>query len=175
MYDPYAPQQAQPQTQSYYGAGQPVYNANTYNQPAVPQAGGVDYSQPPPQHQQPTNYGVQQASSYGAPPERSYTLGGNGYGANVVPPLQDSRPGTTSPGPGYMAYPGGYSQSPPPVHRMQSPTQFNPTAAYQGASSGGPAYATSPTQMTSELPPPHYDGPTGGAYPAPRPGWDAKR
>jgi hypothetical protein len=134
----------------------------------MPSATGTSYGQ---------NYYNAQPSQPSA--DRSYTLGGNGYGDSVVPALHDNHTGTPSPGPGYMPYPGDLTHSPSPVQQAPTPPHVNVAAAStyqtgQAASSKAPL-VTSPTQMQFEDSPPGYEGPLGGVQPAANPGWDAKR
>ncbi|CAA7264824.1 unnamed protein product [Cyclocybe aegerita] len=107
QYDPYG---SQPQPQPQYA--EPAYNSDPYNNtptsPPMPQASTYAASNP--------YYG---ASSSPPPqqgrgqPERSYTLGGDGYGMNSVPPL----PEHSTPGGAYYAYGGD-----------QQPQHINPYA-----------------------------------------------
>jgi hypothetical protein len=178
----YAPQQQQayPPQPSYQQAG---YTAAPYNQSAMTSAGagaGAAYGQrqstaseysvqpaytPP---GQPGAYGTAPAARpYGArspppgtgtalSPERSYTLGGNGYGANVVPALHQSPVGTT-PSPGLpLPYPG--EAHAPDYHAASPPPSIDH------------AYVASPTE---EPAPPHYDGPLPGSMPSAN--WGEKR
>jgi hypothetical protein len=152
------PQQAsaygQPQQTSIYGHPQ---QSGAYVQPQL-----TGYVQP--QHS--GGYG-QQPSGYGAQQDRSYTLGGSGYGASVVPSSYESRPNTTSPGLGYMPHPGDYQRSPasPP---MPSPPHIN--TRYQAP----PLLVASPTELPMGSPP-RYDGPLDGPPPGTNYGRDAKR
>ena len=83
------------------------------------------------------------ASSY-APPERSYTLGGDGYGSNTIPdPSGHAGLYSTAP------YPSHTSPAPiSPVSHSPSPAPINTAAA--GA---GPSQSQSPTNPKGPRPP----------------------
>lgn len=140
QYDPYAPQ-------SHYA--EPSYNGDPYNNPATGYAATHDpyyhsTPSPPPQQNQ-----------------RQYTLGGDGYGASSVPPLQQD----------YVNHPTGYgASSVPPLqdyhdshsgqYGIQAPPGINTNVGYAYS----PQTSTSPVRgpraqpgTTPEAPPPSYE------------------
>ncbi|KAI0066414.1 pali-domain-containing protein [Artomyces pyxidatus] len=102
---------------------EPPLNTETYNRTGL-------ISSPSPPHQpqaqayvppgDPTSFYAPHAS----PPQRSYTLGGGGYGANVVPALHEPQPEPPASANSYLTYPGGESPTSPRGPRtMQQPVQ----------------------------------------------------
>ena len=146
QYDPYA------QQPSHYG--EPTYNADPYNNTAAGYAATHDpyyhASSPPPQQHQ-----------------RQYTLGGDGYGASSVPPLQQD----------YANPPNGYgASSVPPLQDYNDgySSHYNTPVPPGIDTSAGYAYSpqapTSPVRgpraqpgaNSEEPPPPSYEPSTSG-------------
>jgi hypothetical protein len=97
QYDPYS---AQPQQQSHYAEPSSYHDPYGAAAPVQPNPylNHQSTSPPPPQH------------------DRGYTLGGDGYGSNYVPPLEDHNT------------PGGYGYGQPTL--TQSPPPINTGLAY---------------------------------------------
>ncbi|KAH7923915.1 pali-domain-containing protein [Leucogyrophana mollusca] len=138
-YDPYASQPG-----SHYQ--DPPFNPSAFNTAAAIPASSSQSpytnpytSQPPTAHQ----------------PERSYTLGGGGYGDNVVPPTQNTDP--------YYSghYQGSSSQSPPPLNTsvMAMPSHTSPVKGPRGARTS--MIASPPPSTYAEGPPTYESGPSG--------------
>ncbi|TFY66408.1 hypothetical protein EVG20_g4684 [Dentipellis fragilis] len=122
---------------------------------------------PPPTHYTPPPAHAQDASAYYAqpapqsPPQRSYTLGGGGYGGSIVP---DFHGGVSEPStPGYLPYPGSATQTAPIA------TNVSPVAG--PVSPRGARPMPSGSQEQYEDSPPVYDDAT--AQPAGQ--WGSKR
>lgn len=138
QYDPYTAQSqydlyaAQPQQQSHYA--EPSSYHDPYGAAPVqpnPYLNHQSTSLPPPQH------------------DRAYTLGGDGYGSNFVPPLEDHNA------------PGGYGYGQPPL--TQSPPPINTNIGYSQpplrSPVGGPRAQPGASQEDA---PPGYEPGTSG-------------
>ncbi|KAF8910073.1 SUR7/PalI family-domain-containing protein [Gymnopilus junonius] len=146
QYDPYAPQ-------SHYA--EPSYNADPYNNTTTGYTATHDpyyhsTSPPPPQQNQ-----------------RQYTLGGDGYGANSVPPLQQD----------YVNHPNGHgASSVPPLQDYHDRSGVQYGAPAPSGIDTNVGYAFSPQPQTNpvrgpraqpgtipeEAPPPSYEPSTSG-------------
>ncbi|KAH6916687.1 SUR7/PalI family-domain-containing protein [Coprinopsis sp. MPI-PUGE-AT-0042] len=150
-YDPYAQTSTPPQPEGAYYSPQPHQNygeqpafigasrSDPYMQPASPPAPyrpaaltpGYGHTSPPPSNGYQT-------------PQRQYTLGGDGYGGNSVPPLADDPYAAAYPArpPGVDTSMGGYSgqaspagpRAQPEAVRNNSIPQDSPPGYEQGAS-----------------------------------------
>ncbi|KAH8835599.1 SUR7/PalI family-domain-containing protein [Flagelloscypha sp. PMI_526] len=99
-------------------------------------------------------------SNHSSPaPERSYTLGGDGYGGNSVPPLPD-----TNPYAGHDAnpYAGGYATSQPSMDFANAYPQSTPSPAAGPSGVQGPRPHRD-SQSYPEQPPPMYSEEHGAA------------
>jgi len=140
---------------SYSQYDQP--RAETYN----------NYNATPPQ----TGYGSQATSYYSAAattpgngPERSYTLGGDGYGMNAVPPLPE-RQASVPPIPDHPAISSSYNipyagTNTPPINTNVSPGSAN-TSPVKGPRPQ-PGMHNAPSLAEHEDSPPGYDVGTSG-------------
>ncbi|KAI0735045.1 SUR7/PalI family-domain-containing protein [Earliella scabrosa] len=135
---------------------QPQFNADSYN------ASAYMYSaqSPPPSGGSNTNPYRNTQASY--PPERNYTLGGGGYGDNVVPALSPSYPqyGSGSPAPSTSMYStsSGPSTAPPPINtRTVSPPGMPQPSSPRGPRDPTPSMPApiveSPTEEYNDSPP----------------------
>ncbi|PPQ77035.1 hypothetical protein CVT25_014852 [Psilocybe cyanescens] len=137
QYDPYAAQQQQ--QQSHYA--EPSYHQDPYTtSPPMPAAGGYAGT-PNPYFNAPTSPPLPQAQH-----ERAYTLGGDGYGASSVPPLQD------------------YGHNTSGSHFLtQSPPTLNTNLAFEQPAQASPVRGPRPRPGSmSEDAPPGYDAGTAG-------------
>ncbi|KAF9270720.1 pali-domain-containing protein [Marasmius fiardii PR-910] len=103
--------------------------SGAYSQPTPPAQGGYNSHA--------TSY-YTPAGTPGAAPDRSYTLGGDGYGANSVPPLRERSPSV----PAIPDHPSTagyvpYSTSPPPGMPKVAPTAYDDSPpGYESGTSG---------------------------------------
>ena len=141
MTDPFA---AQPMPQSTYTPD--VYNNTAY--------GYTGHTSPPP--------AVPAATNPYRAPEHSYSLGGNGYGDNVVPVLNTSaypQYGTGSPAPSMSVYSTATSSTPAPINTAV-PAMPQPTSP-RGPRDPTPSMpATIVESPIHEDAPPMYDAAT---------------
>ncbi|KAA1467789.1 pali-domain-containing protein [Dentipellis sp. KUC8613] len=156
---------------AYQPPQEPPLNPDVYNSSAllygVSSTPAPQHYTPPPTHYTPPPAHAQDASAYYAqpapqsPPQRSYTLGGGGYGGSVVPDLHGgvSEPST----PGYLPYPGSATQT--------APIATNVSPVGGPVSPRGARPMPSSSQEQYEDSPPVYDDAT--AQPAGQ--WGSKR
>lgn len=77
------------------------------------------------------NYPAQTTNYYNQAPghqDRSYTLGGDGYGSNSVPPLPEHQSMNSA----YLPYPGQTHSSPEPINTNLSPMPPSQTSPIKG-------------------------------------------
>ncbi|OSD03191.1 pali-domain-containing protein [Trametes coccinea BRFM310] len=177
--DPFAAQPPMPQT----AFSPDAYNTTTYMHP------GAGSSSPPPSGGSTNPYRAPgQYSPALAPPERNYTLGGGGYGSNVVPAMDvasSTYPHYSGPSPAPSA-PSTYSTSsaytataPAPINTsvQQAPGMPQPTSP-RGPRDPNPAHSMPSPIMQSpmhEEPEPEEAPPMYDAATAQPPGqWGAK-
>ncbi|KAJ3557116.1 hypothetical protein NM688_g1648 [Phlebia brevispora] len=139
-----------------------TYNATAFMQPGVAAAAAYSSSTPYPRENT-----VQFTQPSPPPqinaPERSYTLGGGGYGANTVPVLHESQQQDTT---GHYLGVSGESHLPSPYSPLTTPTSSDITATSQVSSPvdmSGPSSGMrplSPEQPMYEDSPPMYDDAT---------------
>lgn len=106
-----------------------------------------------------------------AVPERSYTLGGGGYGSNSVPAISEPQPQQDD---AYYAHYRTESHLPSPYSPLPTPESSHITTSTTPAPAVGPSSGTrplSPEQPMYEDSPPMYDDAT--AQPAGE--WNTKR
>ena len=138
----------------YYSDATTANNANTTGAVGYATTGGSAY-------QSPTATGVAATSQ----PERSYTLGGGGYGGNVVPDSTTSKTAYGAP---------GLSTSPPPMPtaNVHDYNNYASSSAYPGTSQVGGGGGQGSTGSSYEDAPPGYEasGPSNVHVPA----WGSK-
>ncbi|KDQ63160.1 hypothetical protein JAAARDRAFT_29164 [Jaapia argillacea MUCL 33604] len=185
FYDPYAARHQEPS-----------YNPDTYNATAM--LASAPSRSPPPHSPAPTSlYNPHAANTYYSPPhsppsqqlERSYTLGGGGYGANVVPALHDQQPSyvqgygqsNQDAAAAYLPYSGEqqpyYSHPGTSAHTTPAPVPINTNVAGQSGPTSPIKGPRSP-RRTVASPVQYEDSPPGYedvGRPQPSGGWDRKR
>jgi len=133
------------------------YPYEGYDSPGpAPSVGPDAYNNAPVGHSEnrrPSEYANDPNTYHSHPPgpERSYTLGGNGYGDNVLPPLREQPGGD----PSYLPYPGDRHQDSPAPTNANQYSSPGPTTPIRGPRS----QPTLSPQQYSDSPPgyePHY-------------------
>lgn len=138
QYDPYPSQQ-----NTRYA--EPSFNPDTYNNTAAmntPVPSATNYASMPNPYYSSTSPPPPQPNQH----DRSYTLGGDGYGASSVPPLQEFN--TPSPY-GYGA--PAHTQSPPPINTNVGYAQSSQQTSLQPApihEDSPPGYETGTSGVT---------------------------
>ncbi|KXN88889.1 pH-response regulator protein palI/rim-9 [Leucoagaricus sp. SymC.cos] len=134
--------QAQPQNTHY---SEPSFNPDVYNSTAPSSNPYTSSSTPNP-------YSSHTAQSppepYGAP-QRQYTLGGDGYGANSLPPLPEESSSSYFPNLGVAA-------------SSAYPSPINTSTGYGAPSQTSPTKESYPPPPASDEAPPGYDAGTSG-------------
>ncbi|KAF8167411.1 SUR7/PalI family-domain-containing protein [Crassisporium funariophilum] len=156
QYDPYGAQSQPPQHPHY---AEPSYNADPYGHiaqanPAMPSAVSYAGATPNPYYSTPSSPPPQLSQQQQH--DRSYTLGGDGYGASTVPPLQEYN---NVPG-GYYAY-GGEEPS-RPSHGAPIDTNLGYASSPQTSPVRGPRAQPGAPLAPLEDSPPGYDTGTSG-------------
>ncbi|KAI0778309.1 SUR7/PalI family-domain-containing protein [Trametes elegans] len=168
--DPFAAQPPMPQAS---------FNPDTYNATAYMHSPGP--SSPPPSGGSGTNpYRAQDPYVPPlAPPDRNYTLGGGGYGSNVVPATDMSAypqyggPSPAPSAPSVYSHSTAYTSAPPPINTAVAPLMPQPTSPRgpRGAPTTMAGHIVESPVEEHEDAPPMYDAAT-----AQPPGqWGAKR
>ncbi|KLO06783.1 pali-domain-containing protein [Schizopora paradoxa] len=182
--DPYSTQQPSTYNDPYSShTQQPSFNPDSYNQAGVI-GGFINPTASPPQNSispPPTQPSIYSQPSQHAQ-DRSYTLGGGGYGGSTVPNIGAAAYATHSPSPPTVgAYGGGYTASPPslPVALTTSlPVSGNTpytSSPVSTAPSGMQGYASSTFKQpnVAALPQPQHSHSGGSSYEDSPPGYEA--